>query len=391
MKRNLVWIFVILNVLIGIIRPIGIAAGLFSADYSLADAFSFLVIILLFSVLGAIIVLRAAGNRVGWLMILLGFVLADPFATYLSFMGDAVPAQISFLYYFAYWTQGWFFFVILYAVFLIVLYFPDGRPPGPRWKIISLVSLVTLGLYVVAYTFQPKYGDSTNLIENPIALLPTSADETLAGMFFGLGLILLALSSIFSIFVRFRRADTVEKSQLKWLLFSGVVSFALIGYRMATYAPGVPDWTGYLLTIALLCVGASISIAILRYRLYDIDTIIRRTLQYAIVTGILALTYFGGIVILQGILGPLTGEFNSPVVTVITTLGIAALFNPLRNRVQDFIDRRFYRRKYDAEQTLAAFSATVRDEVDMDKLSATLLGVIEETMQPDKVSLWMEK
>jgi hypothetical protein len=130
-------------------------------------------------------------------------------------------------------------------------------------------------------------------------------------------------------------------------------------------------------------------LTVFKFRLYDIDIIIRRTLQYAIVTGLLALTYFGGIIILQGILGPLTGEFNSPVVTVITTLGIAALFNPLRIRVQDFIDRRFYRRKYDAEQTLAQFAETARDEVDMEKLTAALLGVVEKTVQPEQLSIWI--
>jgi hypothetical protein len=133
------------------------------------------------------------------------------------------------------------------------------------------------------------------------------------------------------------------------------------------------------------------AIAILRFRLFDIDVIIRRTLQFAILTGLLALTYFGGVVIIQGILSPLTGSSNSPLVTVITTLGIAALFNPLRIRVQDFIDRRFYRKKYNAEQALAQFAATARDEVDMDKLTSALLSVVEDTMQPEKVSLWLKK
>jgi hypothetical protein len=128
----------------------------------------------------------------------------------------------------------------------------------------------------------------------------------------------------------------------------------------------------------------------MRYRLWDIDLLIRRTLQYTLLTGLLAMTYFGGVVVLQAILSPLTGEANSPLVTAVTTLGIAALFTPLRNRVQDFIDRRFFRKKYNAEQTLANFAAIARDEVDMDKLTSALLEVVEETMQPEKVTLWLK-
>ena len=195
-----------------------------------------------------------------------------------------------------------------------------------------------------------------------------------------------------SLFVRFRRAKAVERAQIKWLFYATAifVLFYLPSFIGNTYSQANNLWN-LLLPIGMSTFPIAIAIAILRYQLYDIDIIIRRTIQYALVTGILALTYFGGIVILQGILGPITGSESSPVVTVITTLGIAALFNPLRNRIQDFIDRRFYRAKYDAEQMLARFATTARDEVDMEKLSAALLGVVEETMQPEKTSLWLRK
>ena len=388
MKRYFIWMLVIFNSLIGFTRLIESVIGSVSNNFSFPEMVSIVVVIVAFSVLGAIIILRAEGNRVGWLMILLGFVLADPFATYLAFNPVSLNTQPLFLFYFAFWTQGWFFFLILYSIFLIILHFPNGHPPSPRWNLINLISITTLGQFILVYTFQPKFGDSTLFIDNPIAVLSVSAEETLSGMFFGLGLIFLALGSLASIFVRFRRAGSVERSQIKWLLFSGTVSFAAIGYRLATYDPGVSDWTDYLLTIALLSVAASIAIAILRYRLYDIDIIIRRTLQYALLTGLLALVYFGSVVILQSLAENLTGE-QSPIVIVLSTLAIAALFNPLRIRVQDFIDRRFYRKKYDAQHALSQFTDAARDEVDVDQLTTALLSVVEETVQPEQVSLWI--
>jgi hypothetical protein len=195
-----------------------------------------------------------------------------------------------------------------------------------------------------------------------------------------------------SLFVRFRQAKAVERAQIKWLFYAAgiFVLFYLPSFIGDTYSQANNLWN-LLLPIGMATFPIAIAIAILRHQLYDIDIIIRRTLQYALVTGVLALTYFGGIVVLQGILGPITGSESSPVVTVITTLGIAALFNPLRNRIQDFIDRRFYRAKYDAAQTLEKFAATARDEVDMEKLTTALIGVVDETMQPEKTSLWLRK
>jgi hypothetical protein len=142
-------------------------------------------------------------------------------------------------------------------------------------------------------------------------------------------------------------------------------------------------------SVAPLLLPLGISVSIFRYRLWDIDLIIRRTLQYSLLTGLLALIYFGGVLIFQGVFSSLTENSDSPVIIVISTLAIAALFTPLRRRVQDFIDRRFYRKKYNAEQALAQFAATARDEVDMEKLTTALLNVVEETMQPEKVSLWL--
>jgi hypothetical protein len=149
------------------------------------------------------------------------------------------------------------------------------------------------------------------------------------------------------------------------------------------------SWGGPIFFTSIMVFPIAIAIAIPRHRLYDINLIIRRTLQYALDTGLLAMVYFGGIVIQQGLVGSLTGDVRSPVITVVITLAIAAIFNPLRRRVQEFIDRRFYRRKYDAERSLARFAAAARDEVDLGRLSQALLGVVGETMQPERASLWL--
>jgi hypothetical protein len=182
----------------------------------------------------------------------------------------------------------------------------------------------------------------------------------------------------------FAKAD--ERQQLKWFAYAAgllVVFFVANDFLF----PLVGDLL-FLVGIALLPI--SVGIAILRHRLFDIDVIIRRTLVYGVLTAALALVYFGSVVLLQQLFRVLTGQ-TSQLAIVVSTLAIAAVFNPLRRRVQEVIDRRFYRRKYDAARTLAAFSATVRDEVDLDRLTAELLRMVEETMQPEHVSLWLRK
>ncbi len=146
------------------------------------------------------------------------------------------------------------------------------------------------------------------------------------------------------------------------------------------------EFLGMGVTVLPTLLPLAIGISILRYRLFDIDVIIRRTLQYTLLISLLALTYFGSIVLLQNLF---FSNQQSEIAIVLSTLAIVALFNPLRRRVQDFIDRRFFRKKYNAEQALAQFAVTARDEVDMDKLAAALIGVVQETMQPESVSLWL--
>jgi hypothetical protein len=204
----------------------------------------------------------------------------------------------------------------------------------------------------------------------------------------------LFLAAAFSLVVRLRRAVGVERQQLKWLAYAAgglaIVSILII----ITIAIDTPRWYEWVANAILVAVTpgvpVAIGIAILRYRLYDIDLLINRTLVYGSLTATLVLLYFGGIVVLQRLFVVLTGE-RSTLAVVASTLLIAALFDPLRRRVQGFVDRRFYRRKYDAAKTLAAFSARLRDETNLDTLADDLVGVASATVQPAHVGLWLRE
>jgi hypothetical protein len=208
------------------------------------------------------------------------------------------------------------------------------------------------------------------------------------GLVFTLGLIASA-----SLIVRLRRGSWVERQQIKWLAYAAAVA---TGGNILAYTPpeaiGAPWVTsaGYVLVeLGVLGIPISIGIAILRYRLYEIDTLINRTLVYGALTVLLAVVYFGGVTATEAILGAFTGQQQqSQIAIVVSTLVIAASFNPLRRRIQSFIDRRFYRRKYDARKTLEAFSAKLREETDLEALNAELIGVVRETMQPSHITLW---
>ncbi|MBI3243249.1 MAG: hypothetical protein HYZ49_13245 [Chloroflexi bacterium] len=256
--------------------------------------------------------------------------------------------------------------------------FPNGRPEPrwTRWIVIPLTAGFTL-TSLAAY-FSPQW----------------------AGPNAALTIIWVTLSLYAMVYRYFRVSNAVERQQTKWVLLGLSATFVVgINYVVSnsifpSSQPSPTRITGLLIGLALYLGGYgffafSMGVAMLRYRLWDIDLLIRRTLIYSILSGLLALTYFGSVVVLQGIFTAISGQ-SSAVSIVISTLTIAALFFPLRNRVQDFIDRRFYRKKYDAAKTLAEFAATCRDETDLDKLTARLVEVVDETMQPESVALWLK-
>jgi hypothetical protein len=290
------------------------------------------------------------------------------------------------------WFDGWSWILFIFPVFLIPLFFPDGKLPSPHW---NWVCRLALGLWIflaVLIAIGEQIGPAAEnwTVPNPIGFIPQSIFGETFFFFWGIGLMIVIGGSVASLFVRYRHAGQGTRDQIKWILFAAVVFFFGYGFSVFTVEiASVSEWGGVLFMIVLLVFPIAIAIAILRHRLYDINLIIRRTLQYTIMTVLLAVVYFGGIVILQGLAGTLTADANSPAITVVTTLGVAALFSPLRRRVQAFIDRRFYRNRYIADQILARFAAAARDEVDMDRLTAALVDVVDETMRPEKVGLWL--
>ena len=202
------------------------------------------------------------------------------------------------------------------------------------------------------------------------------------------------LAGIVSLVLRWRRSSGEPRQQIKWLAFFFATAgtlFLAIEVLGAAFYPAIFEGWFYLLALVPFWLGLPLvmGLAIFKYRLYDIDVVIRKTLLYAVLTALLALVYFGVVIVLQGLFSRLTGVQQSTLAVVISTLFIAALFTPLRRRIQDWIDRRFFRKKYDAQQVLAQFALTARDETDLDALTAELVRVVQETMQPESVSVWL--
>ena len=345
-----------------------------------------------FSILGMLIITRLPDNRVGWLMMIIAVGAVNPDWLILASL-PTIPTSLSPGLWLILWVNYWLWIPVIFPILLIPLHFPTGQPLSRRWNWLNRLVIGLALFFILLAAFLTRIGPAVNVewtLPNPIGFIPDDvAGPTLTVWFLGLATI--ALASVISLVVRYRRAQEIERQQIKWLL-SAAALFAVI-YSLT----GLPSDSSSLLrgilnvlsNLTLLAIPIAIAIAILRYRLYEIDIIIRRTLQYSMLTGLLALTYFGSVVLLQSIFRAITGEV-SQIAIVISTLGIAALFNPLRLRVQEFIDRRFYRKKYDAEHSLAQFAATARDEVNQEKLAAALLGTVGQAVQPESVKLWLK-
>ena len=353
-----------------------------------------------FPFVGALIASRRPSNPIGWICLAVGLLwmlnlLTSSYVVYglrVAAPGSVpYPAAIGSM---AEWLGPTA--VLLFGTYLILL-FPEGKLPSSRWRPVAWLCAAVAVSNVVVTTISPGHLSDLKDVSNPFGLQGYPWLANVVGAI-GLLLPLCMLASVLSLLVRYLRSGKEVREQIKWLAFAasvvalGVFLEVVAGTFFASDAAGIADLLGNLLedatTMSFAGIPIAIGFAVLKYRLYDIDVIINRALVYGSVSAMLALIYVGGVVGMQAVFRVITGQ-ESTLAVVASTLAIAALFSPLRRRVQALVDRRFYRRKYDAAKTLAAFNARLREETDLDSLSDEMLGVVRETMQPAHAFLWL--
>ena len=346
------------------------------------------VLTLVFAATGLLVASRFPGNAIGW-----------------TFLGAAVAAGLARLAssYADYWVHGregsewlgktaawygelsWMPFILVPVTFLLLL-FPDGRLLSHRWRAVAWCAGVGIAGNFVLTGLHPGPIPDYPQVRNPYGVESDVLDglEVLTVLALLIGI----FGSALALIIRFRRARGEQRVQMKWLAFAGAV--AAVTVPIGSVASDLVGEIAYVpIMLSVLGLPVATGVAIMRYRLYDIDVVINRTLVYGALTATLALTYLGSVLLLQLALSGITE--GSGLAVAASTLAVAALFRPARARIQEGVDRRFYRRKYDAQRTLEGFSARLRDQVDLAALSSNLSGVVRETLQPAHVTLWLRE
>ena len=343
--------------------------------------------------LGLLVAHRRPANPVGW--IIAGTVVTvgisdfvESYAVYAlytdpgSLPGGETMALVS----------NWIFIPALFAApSMLFLLFPDGKLVSRRWIPVFWVVILTTCAAITTSIFQPVLNDPPfEGVVNPLGFSPPQALLAPLSYIGWPGMAASFLVAALAMILRLRRSRGVERQQLKWLAAAAAVLPLASVAGVVSYYLGYESISGFLAIFSVVPIFFAAGYAVLRYRLYDIDVVINRALVFGSLTATLALVYFGGVTATQQLFRALTGQQQQLQLAVVaSTLLIAALFNPLRGRIQGFIDRRFYRSKYDAAKTVSAFSAKLRDETDLEQLNAELLSVVRETMQPEHASLWL--
>jgi hypothetical protein len=339
------------------------------------------VVYLAFGAVGAVILSRRPGNTIGLLLVGIGLCAGVALTADAYVSADATSPGAPW----AAWIGGWVGSTAMAGLPLVLLLFPDGRLISKGWRVVAWLTVVAVALIAIGGSFSPghlQYG-----VRNPLSFEVFRNDLVYQG---GIGwplLLICVAASATSMIIRFRRTVGERRQQMKWFTFAAAVFAA--GFIIQAFSSGetISALEEIVLFLGFLALPLGMGAAILRYRLYDIDLIINRTLVYGSLTAVLGLIYFGLVVIFQRAMQPLTAQ--SDLAVAISTLLVAALFRPARRRIQSFIDRRFYRAKYDASKTLEAFAARQREVVNLDALQGELLGVVSQTMQPVHASVWL--
>ena len=345
-------------------------------DDGLGLFLSYVLFVLAFATVGAIVASRRPRNAIGWLLLLAGL------SYVIGGLSETAGADQSAL---VAWVGEWIWLAGIGPVATFgLLLFPNGRLPSRRWRPVAWLAAAGLVVSVGAVAFKPgQFEDST--IENPLGIpwLPDWAGT--AALF----VLLAALAgSIASLVARYGAAGALERGQLKWLLYAAaIVAAGVVGTAPLEALLGDTgvDITNVVVTLTLATVPVAMGIAILRHRLYDIDLVIRRTLVYGVLTATLGATYLGLVLLIGLAVG------RSGLAVAVSTLAVAALFRPALARIQAAVDRRFYRRRYDAARTLQRFGSRLRDELDLNAVQAELVGVVHRTVQPEHVTLWLPR
>ena len=354
----------------------------------------YLLLILMYPSVGVLIASRVPTNAIGWMFCLTGILIggglsAQLYADYVLFNRPGYLAGGEIALWFSSWALP--LGLMVTPIFLMFL-FPTGKPGSTFWRRVVAVLATVVALCFVGTWFVPgRLEPTAMLVQNPFGASGALADiaRFLNSLVEGTAPIAFLLSVV-SLLARRRRASAEERVQLRWFGYTATVmasSFAMAFVAESVAGRVAGDVFFAIGALALVCIPLASGVAIMKYRLYDIDLLINRTLVYGALTAVLATIYIGIVFALQVALNPLTRE--SDLAIAASTLAVAALFRPLRGGIQDFIDRRFYRRKFDVQQTLESFSSQLRDEVDLDALSSRLVSVVTNTMQPSHVSLWL--
>jgi hypothetical protein len=372
---------------VGVGMPLMVANGEFQRDPG--GQASQMLAFTAFMVMGAVIVAHRPGNAIGWIFSAIGLLVGTGFfawqyAQYAYITrGSPLPgAMLS-----AWYNNWWWPPTLILATVFTILVFPTGRLLSARWRPVAWLTAAITVTVVALTAFAPTLdlGERTKL-RNPIGLagIPDLEQSALGQVLVGL-LLGCTGAAVVSLVLRFRRSQGVERQQLKWFTYAGVLMFSwsIVDFVLPDAAP-FSLFFG--LTIALVPVAAGI--AVLRYRLYDIDRLINRTLVYGLLTALLAGVYTGAVLVLGQVFGGVGGDPPSWAVAS-ATLAVAALFQPARRRIQQVVDRRFNRRNYNAAATIEAYSVRLRDQIDLDTLTTELLAAVDQTMQPTRVSLWL--